>query len=97
MQKKLVLTLSGHDRVGIVDKVTRIVLKHEGNVEASRMARLESEFAMLMLISVSQTMYESLHSGLDLLKGEGYHITMVAVSPDGCHIKSVLTGQIMKG
>ena len=37
MQKKLVLTLSGHDRVGIVDKVTRIVLKHEGNVEASRM------------------------------------------------------------
>lgn len=82
MQKKLVLTLSGHDRVGIVDKVTRIVLKHEGNVEASRMARLESEFAMLMLISVSQTMYESLHSGLDLLKGEGYHITMVEVSPD---------------
>jgi glycine cleavage system transcriptional repressor len=79
MGKKLVMTLTGHDRVGIVDEITSIVLNQDGNVEASRMARLESEFAMLMLISVAHTKYETLFKGLDHLKEEGYNITVVTV------------------
>jgi glycine cleavage system transcriptional repressor len=82
MVKKLVMTLTGHDRVGIVDEITRIVLHYDGNVEASRMARLESEFSMLMLISVPQTKYDTLCNGLDHLKDEGYRITVVAVNQE---------------
>ncbi len=39
MRKKLMVTLTGRDRVGIVEQVTKKVLENEGNVEESRMAR----------------------------------------------------------
>ena len=52
MNKKLIATLTGPDQVGFVERVTRHVVACEGNIEASRMARLEGEFSMLMLVSV---------------------------------------------
>ena len=51
----LVLTATGPDKPGIVEQVTEVVEEHDGNVEASRMARLGGEFAMLMLVSASGT------------------------------------------
>lgn len=51
-QKSYVLVTSfGTDRPGIVDDLTAWFLKHGGNVEESRMARLGSEFAALVLVS----------------------------------------------
>jgi glycine cleavage system transcriptional repressor len=49
MQKTFVLTLTGPDRIGFVEKVTGLLLERGGNVETSRMARLGGEFAILML------------------------------------------------
>jgi glycine cleavage system transcriptional repressor len=60
MQKNLVVTLTGQDRVGIVEQVTKKVLEYGGNVEASRMARLGGEFAVLMLVSIKADRLESL-------------------------------------
>ena len=40
MNKNIVLTLTGHDRIGIVEEITNMFVKHGGNVEFSRMARL---------------------------------------------------------
>ena len=40
MQMEFVLTLTGHDRVGIVKEITNVLVRHGGNVENSRMARL---------------------------------------------------------
>ncbi|RME50099.1 MAG: transcriptional regulator, partial [Caldilineae bacterium] len=54
MRKHLVLTVTGKDRPGLVDYVTKILLEFDGNVEASRMARLGGEFAMLMMVSVPE-------------------------------------------
>jgi glycine cleavage system transcriptional repressor len=51
MRKHLVLTASGKDRPGIIEQFTRTLVHFSGNVEASRMARLGGEFAMLMLVS----------------------------------------------
>lgn len=83
MHKKLVMTLAGHDRVGIVDDITKIVFNHGANVQSSRMARLESEFAVLMLISVPHTRYHDLQQELNRLRDEGYYIsTMVAAGED---------------
>src|SRR5690349_484048 len=52
MQRNFVLTLTGPDRIGVVETVTRLLLERGGNVETSRMARLGGEFAILMLVSV---------------------------------------------
>jgi glycine cleavage system transcriptional repressor len=50
MRNHLVYTLTGSDRIGIVEEVTKMLLDHGGNVETSRMVRLGGEFAMLMLV-----------------------------------------------
>jgi len=75
MRKNLVLTLTGHDRIGMVEQVTNEVLKYNGNIEASRMARLGGEFAMLMLISVPAQNFEDLRQGVLSLHDEGYTVT----------------------
>lgn len=76
MQKRLVLTITGSDRVGIVDEVTKVVLSHNGNVEASRMSRLGGEFAMLMLISVEATRQAQLQDGLNGLRTQGFDVVL---------------------
>ena len=54
MQKNFVLTVTGPDRIGIVERVTGLLFEHGGNVETSRMARLGGEFAILMLVSMPE-------------------------------------------
>ncbi len=75
-KKNLLITLTGRDKVGLVDHVTKIVLECNGNVEASRMAHLGGEFAMLMLVDVSEEKHDHLRGKLDRLKGEGYEVSI---------------------
>lgn len=75
MKNQLVLTLTGQDRTGIVERVTKEVLQYEGNIEASRMARLGGEFAILMLVSITEEKFESLQKSIQQLQDEGYTIT----------------------
>ncbi|WP_420628428.1 glycine cleavage system protein R [Candidatus Leptofilum sp.] len=78
MQKPLVITATGDDRVGIVDDVTKIILAHHGNVDASRMARLGGVFAMLMLVSVAEDHLNELQTALDGLRNQGFDLTIRA-------------------
>ena len=75
MQKKLVLTLTGSDRIGLVEQVTKLVLECDGNVESSRMARLGGEFAMLMLISIPDQKLVKLSGVIEILLGQGFTVT----------------------
>jgi glycine cleavage system transcriptional repressor len=75
MLKKIVLTLTGPDRVGIVDSVTEILVKVDGNVETSRMARLGGEFTMLMLISIGEDQFGNLEQGLTNLREQGFQVS----------------------
>jgi len=52
MRQHIVVTASGTDRQGIIERFTKVLLGFDGNVEASRMARLGGEFAIIMLVSV---------------------------------------------
>ena len=54
MNKNIVLTLTGNDRVGIVKEITNVLVKHSGNMENSRMARLGGVFAMLALVELEE-------------------------------------------
>lgn len=53
-----VLTAIGKDKPGLVDVVSRHILKCECNIEDSRMAILGGEFAMLILVSGTQPAVE---------------------------------------
>ena len=79
MQKKFVLTLTGPDRIGFVEKVTGLLLECGANVETSRMARLGGEFAVLMLVSMPAGQFSSLENDLSILAGSGHKVTTTPV------------------
>ena len=60
----LIITAIGSDRTGIVSELSGIITTHGGNVEESRMSRLGSDFAIIMLVSVSTDWEESLEIAL---------------------------------
>ncbi|MBC8256844.1 MAG: hypothetical protein H8E85_05995 [Candidatus Marinimicrobia bacterium] len=60
----LIITAIGSDRLGIVSELSGIITTHGGNVEESRMSRLGSDFAIIMLVSVSTDWEESLEVAL---------------------------------
>lgn len=76
MPNHLVITLTGDDRVGLVNDVTKIVLANHANVESSRMARLGGVFAMLMLVAVTEDKQADLQTALDGLRSQGFELSM---------------------
>lgn len=82
MAKNIVLTLTGKDKIGLVEQVTSLVVKRSGNVESSRMARLGGEFAMLMLVTVSDTEFPNLDKDFQGLRGEGYQVALMQTEDD---------------
>ena len=75
MQKNLVITLTGPDQVGLVERFTKLVLDYQGNIEASRMARLGGVFAMLMHVSVPEEQFDAFRERVRGLREEGYKLT----------------------
>jgi glycine cleavage system transcriptional repressor len=71
----LVFTLTGTDRVGIVDEVTQLLLDCGGNIETSRMARFGGEFAILVLVSLPADRLGDLETAIPRLVAEGYKVT----------------------
>jgi len=76
MSKRYVLTLTGSDRIGIVEQVTESILECGGDVQASRMARLGGEFAMLLLLSIPDTETGRLSDNVENLSGEGFKVSL---------------------
>jgi glycine cleavage system transcriptional repressor len=65
----LIITAIGSDRPGIVSELSGVVTSHGANVEESRMARLGSDFAILMLVSVQPDWQEALKLSLQSISG----------------------------
>jgi glycine cleavage system transcriptional repressor len=76
MPKRYVLTLTGSDRIGVVQHVTESILECGGDVQASRMARLGGEFAMLLLVSIPDSETDRLTANVENLSGEGFKVVM---------------------
>jgi glycine cleavage system transcriptional repressor len=73
-QQALVLTATGPDKPGIVERVTDVVEEHGGNVVASRAMRLGGEFAMLMLVSASTDHADALREALRALRDDEFQV-----------------------
>lgn len=82
MPKNIVLTLTGPDRIGIVDKVTSVIARRGANVDASRMTRLGGEFAMLVLVSAADQISSVLDLDFKDLRAEGYTISLIQTQDD---------------
>lgn len=76
MTTEIVFTLTGKDRVGLVDQVTQVLLDRGGNIQASRMAHLGGEFAMLMLVAVPSQNVAPLESDVAQWRAQGYQVTL---------------------
>jgi len=74
MIKNLVISLIGHDHVGLVERLTKLVVQVHGNIEASRMAHLGGEFAILMFISVGEAQVAVLEQNVSRLSKEGFKV-----------------------
>jgi glycine cleavage system transcriptional repressor len=81
MRTNLLFTLTGTDRIGIVEEVTQSLLDLGSNVEASRMARLGGEFAMFLLISLPSEQLAGLDKAVAKLIAEGFKVTTSPAKP----------------
>ena len=82
MPKRYVLSLTGSDRIGLVEHVTELILDCGGDVQASRMARLGGEFAMLLLVSIPDAETDRLSAQVETLSGEGFKVTITETEWD---------------
>lgn len=81
MRTHIVLTLTGKDRVGLVQEITELLFQVGGNVETSQMARLGGEFAILMLVSLPSDQLTKLEPELLSLSNQGYKLTTTQTEP----------------
>ena len=65
-----VVTIVGPDRRGLVAGITDEITTYDANIEESHMSRLGGEFAVLMLLSLSNGNSQSLLAGLERLGNE---------------------------
>lgn len=89
MDMSIVFTLTGTDRVGIVDEVTKGLLDLGGNIEASRMAHLGGEFAVLMLVSLPSGSADRLQKTMDDLTARGYKVTATPTEQRGANLRGL--------
>lgn len=74
MRKQLVMTASGRDHVGVVEKMAEIIVRFDGNVESSRMVRLGGDFALLMFVTAPEDKIEPLRATLAEVHYTAYDI-----------------------
>lgn len=66
---RIVLTVIGDDRAGLVEALSDVISQHGGNWERSQMAELAGKFAGIVVVSVPEGSADALASSLGSLDG----------------------------
>ncbi len=82
MKNTLVVTFSGLDQAGLVERLSTVVTSGGGNWERSRMTRLAGRFAGVLEVTVDAASVDALRSALSKLAGLTVQTDLVA-SPEG--------------
>lgn len=69
MQSVLVVTISGQDRAGLVERLADVVAANGGNWEHCRMAHLAGRFVGLLQVTVPGEQQQELEAALRTIKG----------------------------
>lgn len=80
---KLILTVIGDDRPGLVDALAAAIDTNGGNWEQSRMAHLADKFAGILRVSVADGRLEALREALAALAGQGLQVTVDRAGGEG--------------
>ena len=78
MERRLVMTVIGADRPGLVDKVAAVVAEHEGNWLESRMSRLGGQFAGILRVELPEENEKAAVIALQALKAQGLSVVIHA-------------------
>ena len=74
MDERAVLTAIGEDRPGLVEEVSEFVFARGGSIEDSRMANMQGQFAIMMVVGGTREAIERITSDLETLSLEaGIH------------------------
>jgi glycine cleavage system transcriptional repressor len=73
--KHLIIKGIGPDRPGIVSSISKIVTSNNGNIEESRMIRVGTEFAIIIMISISEDSIIKLSEQLNTIEGIKFYLT----------------------
>ncbi len=68
MESVLILTISGQDRAGLVERLAQVIAEHNGNWEHCRMAHLAGRFVGLLEVSVPGEAQQDLEAALRTIK-----------------------------
>ena len=69
-RESILVSASGSDKPGIVDRVSGVIFDAGANLEDSRMAILGGEFALFVLIGGTAEQLAAVRAGLDEVSGE---------------------------
>lgn len=76
MDRYLVLTVLADDRPGIVERIARVVLQHQGNWLESSMSHLSGKFAGILHVAVPEDQRAALEKALKNLADEGIPVSV---------------------
>ncbi|MEE3199716.1 MAG: ACT domain-containing protein [Planctomycetota bacterium] len=69
-KESILISASGRDQPGIIDRVSGAIFDAGANLEASRMAILGGEFALFVLVGGTTEQLAAVRAGLDEVSGE---------------------------
>lgn len=64
--EKLIIYINGKDRVGLISDITKEISNLNGNIEISKMIKLDQDFNMLILVSINNQKINLLNKNLSL-------------------------------
>jgi glycine cleavage system transcriptional repressor len=88
MTERTVLTAIGEDRPGLVEDVSEFVFARGGSIENSRMANMQGQFAIVMVISGAEQAIDRITTDLDTLSLQaGIHARLTPAGRVGVETK----------
>ena len=64
--EKIIIYVNGKDRIGLISDITKEISNLNGNIETSKMIKLNQDFNMLILISIDNKRVDLLNKNLSL-------------------------------
>lgn len=88
MTERTVLTAIGEDRPGLVEEVSEFVFARGGSIENSRMANMQGQFAIVMVISGAEEAIDRITTDVDTLSVQaGIHARLTPAGRVGVEAK----------
>ena len=78
--KKIILYATGKDQTGIISEISEKINLLNGNIETSKMIKLEEFFNVLALISIDENRIKELEESLKNIKGLDVTLNKVSIN-----------------